>query len=351
MTQRYTPSAARRAFTAITLGVAFQLSACHQAPPPDDAKSADAKATQPADAKAEDAKVEDAKADGEGVTLTMEQVDKLGIVTDSAKAADYTAETSGYGVVVPHDTIAAAVAELTTAELTEKQTHAALARAQSLKGTPGALSAEVEETAGRQSAADAAAQVLAAQRLSAIIGLNPAWKAAENTPMLQELASGKSKLLRATFPLGTIHGQAPKTLRAAHLDAIQSTSPQAALGSKLTSVWNAPADVSIPGRSFFALLKGDDFAEGERLLVWAPGTGPAQAGVLVPASALVISNGKSWCYIEKQPGKYRRVEVNTERPFNDGYVVTEGVPVGAKMVTSAAGLLLARESNSDTDAD
>jgi hypothetical protein len=71
----------------------------------------------------------------------------------------------------------------------------------------------------------------------------------------------------------------------------------------------------------------------------------------VPAAALVISNGKYWCYIEKQPGNYRRVEVNTERPFNDGYVVTDGVPVGAKVVTSAAGLLLARESNSDTDAD
>lgn len=337
MTQRYLPSVARQAFIAATLGVALQMSACHQAAPAGDAKSSDVKA-------------KGGEAD-EGITLTTEQVDKLGIVTEAVKAADYTAETSGYGVVVPHDTIAAAVAELTTAELTEKQTHAALARAQSLKGTPGALSAEVEETASRQSAADAAAQVLAAQRLSAVIGLNPAWKATENTPMLQALASGKFKLLRATFPLGTVQGRAPKTLRAAHLDVIQSTMPPAALGSKLTAVWDAPADASIPGRSFFALLEGGDFAEGERLLVWAPATGPAQAGVLVPAAALVISNGKYWCYLEDQPGHYRRVEVNTERPFSDGYVVTDGVPVGTKVVTTAVALLLARESNSETDAD
>jgi hypothetical protein len=350
MTQRCTPSTAKQALIAVTLGIALQLSACHQAAPADGAKSADAKAAPTSDAKAEDAKAQGGAPD-DGVTLTTEQVDKLGIATEAAKAVDYTAETSGYGVVVPHDTIASAVAELTTAQLTEKQTHAALARAQSLEGTPGALSAEVEETASRQSAADAAAQLLAAQRLSAVIGLNPAWKAAENTPMLQALASGKSKLLRATFPLGTVQVHAPKTLRAAHLDAIQSPSPQAALGSKLTLVWDAPADVSIPGRSFFALLEGGDFAEGERLLVWAPAAGPTQAGVLVPAAALVISNGKYWCYIEKQPGNYRRVEVNTERPFNDGYVVTGGVPVGAKVVTSAASLLLARESNSGTDAD
>ena len=337
MTQRYTPSAARQACIALILGIALQLSACHQAAPADDAKSADAKAKS--------------AAPDEGVTLTTEQVDKLGIVTEAAQAADYTAETSGYGVVEPHDTIAAAVAELTTAELTEKQTHASLARAQSLKGTPGALSAEVEETASRQSAADAAAQVLAAQRLSAVIGLNPAWKAAENTAMLRALASGKFKLLRATFPLGTVQGRAPTTLRAAHLDVLQSTLPQSAPGSKLTSVWDAPADASMPGRSFFALLKQGDFAEGERLLVWAPGAGPAQAGVLVPAAALVISSGKYWSYLEERPGHYRRVEVNTERPLNDGYVVTDGVSVGAKVVTSAAALLLAREANSDTDAD
>ena len=169
--------------------------------------------------------------------------------------------------------------------------------------------------------------------------------------MLQDLAGGKIKLLRTTFPLGTVHGETPKTLRAAHLDAIQSASPQAALGTQLTSIWDAPADVSVPGRSFFALLKGGDYAEGERLLVWAPGAGPAQAGVLVPAAAVVISNGKYWCYVEKTPGNFLRVAVNTDRPLAGGYVVTEGVQAGDKVVTSAAGLLLARETNSAADTD
>ena len=334
MTHRYTPLPLRRILVALTCGTVLGLSGCHQAPAAAEAKPGDAK-----------------EAKAEGVTLPREQVDKLGIVTEPAKSADYTAETVGYGVVVPHDTVATAVAELTTAELTEKQTRAALARAQSLNGTPGALSAEVEETASRQSAADTAAEVLAAQRLSAVIGLTPAWKAAESKVMLQDLADGKVKLLRATFPLGTVHGQAPKTLRAAHLDAIQSASPSAALGTKLTSIWDAPADPSVPGRSFFALLKGGDFAEGERLLVWAPGAGPAQAGVLIPAAAVVISNGKYWCYVEKNPGNYLRVAVDTDRPLAGGYVITEGVELGDKVVTSAAGLLLARETNSDADAD
>lgn len=346
MTHQYIPFPPCRILVAMTCGTVLWLSGCHPASSVGDAKSVDAK-----EAQAPAVKAQQPKAEAEGVALPQEQVDKLGIVTEPATSADYTAEAAGYGVVVPHDTLAAAVAELTTAELTEKQTRAALGRAQSLNGTPGAVSAEVEETASRQSAADAAGELLAAQRLSAVIGLKPAWKAADNKRILQDLADGKITLLRATFPLGTVHGGAPKTLRAAHLEAIQSASPQAALGTKLTSIWDAPADVSVPGRSFFALLKGGEYAEGERLLVWAPGPGPAQAGVLVPAAAVVISDGKYWCYVEKKPGYFLRVAVGTDRPLADGYVVTEGIEPGDKLVTSAAGLLLARETNSDADAD
>ena len=342
MTHRSDRFLPRRLLIAVTCAAALGLCGCHQAPAADEAKTKEAQAPVEPDP---------LKAEAEGVTLTPEQVAKLGIVTEPAISAAYTAETVGYGVVVPHDTVAAAVAELTTAELTEKQTRAALARAQSLNGTPGALSAEVEETASRQSATDTAAQMLAAQRLSAVIGLKPAWKAEQNQSTLRDLAGGKLKLLRATFPLGTVHGQAPTTLRAAHLDAIQSVSPQTALGTELTSIWDAPADASVPGRSFFALLKGSDYAEGERLLVWAPGAGSVQTGVLLPAAAVVISNGRYWCYVEKHPGHYLRIAVDTGRPLARGYVVTEGVELGDKVVTSAAGLLLARETNADTDAD
>ncbi len=43
-------------------------------------------------------------------------------------------------------------------------------------------------------------------------------------------------------------------------------------------VWDAPADSNIPGRSYFALLKGADAGEGERLTVWAP-VGESLSGV------------------------------------------------------------------------
>jgi hypothetical protein len=303
-------------------------------------------------APAADAKADSAEPAGkeEGVTLTAEQVRKVGIVTEPARAVDYAPETVGYGVVVPHDAVATAVAELATAQAAQAQSRAVSARARSLAGTSGALAADVVESAARQEAADKAQLALAERRLSTVIGAALPGSLSGGSA-LQDLASGRIKLLRATFPLGAIRGATPVSLRAARLDAQSPGSGQSDAGWKLSPVWNAPADATLPGRSFFALLKGGDAGEGERLLVWAPGAGPAERGVTVPASAVVISGGRYWCYLQTNPGHYVRREVATDKPLADGYVVTSGIAAGDQVVTAAAGLLLAREMNPSTEAD
>ncbi len=334
-------SAPRRAFAALSYAALLALGGCHKTSgaDPDTAEPKTAGAATKGAAEAE-----------EGVALTADQVQKMGIVAEPAKAADYTAETPGYGVIVAHETIAAAVAEWVSAQATQQQSQAALARSQRLAGTPGAMSADLAESASRQAATDSAAVALAKQRLTGIIGSGYPRGAADGDSVLEQLAGGRIKLLRATFPLGALHGAPPPSLRATHLDAV----PSGALpeqGWKSHAVWDAPADTTLPGRSFFALLKGADAAEGERLLVWAPGAGPVLSGVKIPAAAVVIGNGKNWCYVEKKPGTYLRREVNAERPLADGYFVTEGVAAGDKVVTAAAGLLLARETSPGSDAE
>jgi len=259
------------------------------------------------------------------------------------QSIDYTEETAGYGVVVPHEAIAQAAAEIVTAQATERLSQSALSRAKRLSGTPGAVSADVEETAARQAAVDSAALTLALQRMSSTLGMNPPWKAGENNATLQDLSAGRIKLVRVTFPLGALRGGIPERLRAAH---IGGSKPDKSW--KMNKVWDAPADANVPGRSFFALLKGSDAGEGERLLVWAP-IGDSVAGVVVPETAAVMSEGKYWCYIEKKPGTFQRSEIDTARPVPEGYFVTEGVAAGDKVVTTAAGQLLARESNSGAE--
>jgi multidrug efflux pump subunit AcrA (membrane-fusion protein) len=207
------------------------------------------------------------------------------------------------------------------------------------------MSADVEETNARQAAVDAAALALARQRLSATFGQNPPWGHGGNQALLHALANGSTKLARATFPLGTLPGDTPKTLRASRI----GTAPTGQAW-KLTPVWPAPADAGVPGRSFFAIMRGGDAGEGERIIVWAP-IGSAQSGALIPAEAAVISDNKYWCYVETKSGTFVRTEIDTGRPFENGYFVTDGVKPGDKVVVKAAAQLLAQESNSGAEAD
>ena len=280
-----------------------------------------------------------------GVSLKPEEVESMGIVVTAVTATSHAPEAAGFGVVSPHETIAQAVAELVTAAAAERQSRSALARTQRLTGTPGAMPADAQESAERQATVDQAALLLAQQRLTASFGQNPPWKDNVGSPILRALADGEAKLVRVTFPLGAIGDETPASLRLAHINTAMTGTSWVS-----TAVWNAPADATVPGRSFFALLKGSHIGEGERLLAWAP-TGSPEPGVLVPTSAAVISDSKYWCYVERKPGLFVRTELDTSTPLADGYFVKDGINSGDKIVTISAGLLLARETSPSAAAD
>jgi len=322
--------------SAVCCAALLLSSACHKTQPK---AEADAPA---ADAKDKAAAGEDS---AEGVSLKPDEIVKMGIVATELKATTHTPETIGFGTVMPHEALAQAVAELTTAVAVERQSRSTFARGQRLAGTPGAMPIDTQEAAERQATVDQAALELAKRRLSSTFGQDPPWKNQESSPELAALASGKIKLVRVTFPLGALGDSDPSTLRLAHINA--------APGGKSwesRSVWGAPADASIPGKSFFALLKGGDAGEGEHLLAWAK-VGAAESGVEIPAAAVIISNGQYWCYVEEKPGVFVRTEVDTGMPTVDGYFVKEGVSAGDKVVTASAGQLLAREMNPSTAAE
>ena len=312
------------------------LTGCHRGPDADDrpVAAANAKAAQTDTADAAD-----------GVSLKPEEIEKMGIVTTAAAAALHTPEAAGYGTVVAHETIAQGVAEVETATAVERQSRAALERHRRLAGTPGAMPLETQESAQRQSVVDQAALQLARRRLSSTFGLNPPWRTHVAAPELSALASGTSQLVRVTFPLGALGDHDPVTLRFMPINAVTG-----GRSWKSTEVWRAPADASVPGRSFFAVLHGGDAAEGERLMAWAP-VGAPDSGVELPASAAVVSAGRYWCYVEAKPGVFVRTAIDASMPTDTGYFIKDGVSPGDKVVTAAAGQLLARETNPSMAAD
>jgi hypothetical protein len=304
---------------------------CQRAPPAAAAPAAEAK--------------DKGAPEAEGVTLKPEEIEKAGIKTTTLAAVSHAPESSGYALVATRETIAQAVADLTSAAAVERQSRSALVRARSLAGTPGAMPIEAQEAAERQAAVDHAAFVLAERRLSATYGQNSPWRENYDSPLLGSLARGETKLARVTFPLGALGSAVPAKVRLTHIGETQGSKSIETL-----AVWSAPADAAIPGRSFFAILKGGDASEGERLIAHAA-VGAAENGVVVPYSAVVISGGKYWCYVEEKPGLFVRTEIDPSMPTDDGYFARQGIEPGAQVVTTSAGQLLARETNPSTEAE
>jgi hypothetical protein len=204
---------------------------------------------------------------------------------------------------------------------------------------------ETQEAAERQATVDHAALILARQHLSATYGRSAPWKEDYESRELASLASGETKLARVTFPSGVLASSVPTKLR-----FVRMAEWPGSQGPESTLVWSAPADAAIPGSSFFAVLAGSAVREGERLLARAP-VGAAEAGVVVPLSAVVMADGKYWCYVEDKPGDFIRTEIDDSMPTDMGYFVKGGVRPGAEVVTSSAGALLARELNPHSSGD
>ena len=279
-----------------------------------------------------------------GVTLKAEEAQSLGIITAPARAAQYRAQVAGYGIVTPLDQIAQVDADFLTAQATAAQSQAAANRARSLgTGEEAAVSREVVEAAHSKAAADQAALMLARRKSDAAFGAGAPWHdAARGAAIRARLASGATVLVRVTFPLGTMGSATPPTLLISRMGADKKT-------WTARNVWEAPADPSLPGRGFYALLDGSDLAQNEHVSAAVP-VGAAQSGVSVPAKALVYGENEAWVYLRDKPDHFTRVPIDTAKATPDGYFVRNGVKAGDAIVTDGAGLLMARELNPSTEA-
>ena len=278
-----------------------------------------------------------------GVTITAEESKSLGLATAPAQAASYRAQISGFGLVSSLDAIAQSDADYLTAQAAASQSAAAAARAKDLStGADAAVSREVYETAASKAAADQAALALASRKADSTFGRNAPWHSgAERSAIMARLQSGRTVLVHVTFPLGSFG--IPRSLTISRLNG-------EAKSWMATTIWDAPADPGIPGRSVFALLDGSDLAQGERVTASIP-LGAAQSGVMVPAGALVLGESDAWAYLKTGDNTYLRTKIDISRPMGEGYFVTDGVKPGQPVVTSGAGMLYAHEINPSTEVE
>lgn len=270
------------------------------------------------------------------ITLTGGDVARLGLQTAPLAPASYTPRVHGYGVVMDLTQLAQVDSGLITAQAAVRQSHADVERYRALFAQGGAISRQTLDTAEKQAATDEAGLLLAERNAYVQFGQRAPWLGAHaDKAILQQLTSGKAVLVKATFPLDALGATQPREIAVRHLSAQQD---QQGWNSKI--IWSAPADPTIPGQSFFALIDGSDLQPGEHALVSSP-TGAAMQGVAIPASAVLISEGKPWCYLQIASGEFRRLQIDITRPLPGGYFIA-GNP-GGSVVVRGTGLLLARE--------
>jgi len=276
----------------------------------------------------------------DGVQLDAPAQQRLGIATLAAQSVQHRAEVSGLGQVMGLDVLAQTDAELSSAEAAARSSDAALTRARGLYEADTSVSRQALEAAERQATTDSVQLALARRKSIAAWGRGAPWtSAAQRTALLAKVAAGTSAIVRASFPAdsGTA---AAGAMRIEPLDG----APTAPLSA--ASAWAAPADPTVPGRSYFLIVDAaESLTPGQRVRVFMP-VGPSEAGVVVPAAALVIAQGGTWAYVEGKDGSFVRRAVSLSQPSASGYFTTAVHP-GERVVVQGAGQLLARETGTE----
>lgn len=279
-----------------------------------------------------------------GVAADAALRERLGLALEPLAAATFLPAVEGFGTVLPVEPAIELDAERRTAEAASAASGAALARAEALFAAEQATSLASLEAARHQAALDSIQRQRAESRLALAWGVgSPLAEEGVRRRWLERLASGRATLAQLRFPLGSTLPAGPLTFSVSALGGGASWRAHPA--------WPGPADPALPGPSYLALLTGERLPQpGEALRVWAEG-GPAEVGVLVPATAVLLADGGSWAYVESGE-RLRRRALPLTRPQAGGYFVAQGFQAGERVVVEGAGLLLALETGSlDPDAE
>jgi multidrug efflux system membrane fusion protein len=156
----------------------------------------------------------------------------------------------------------------------------------------------------------------------------------EGSAQLQRALDGTDALIQLTVPGGAGFA-APKTVS---LELPGGVRRQASLVSAFPRL-----DPRIQGRSYLYRASGQPgLSPGLNLVARLP-VGGALQGVVIPASAVVWSEGRAWVYTEVSAGRFSRSPVATDVPVDNGFFAAQGFSPGDKIVTVGAQALLSEE--------
>jgi hypothetical protein len=279
-----------------------------------------------------------------GVSLNEEQRGKLGVELGDVTAATFQPTLDGPARIIDAQTVVVAMADLDKATAEARTSEVALKRSRDLYRADKTVSAETLEAAERQAAADQAQLAVARAHAGLQFGAAPWLVTERREALLGALARGDMLLVSASFPSG-LPAERPGNL------ALRRLGTQIGEFWITTQIWTGPSDPSVPGPTMLGLLSTPTgLSYGERLIA-SVATGPEASGSVVPASAVVLSGGEAWCYVEESDDVLARRRVDLDRPVTQGYFQASGFTPGEHVVVAGGGLLLAREIGGGAESD
>ena len=157
----------------------------------------------------------------------------------------------------------------------------------------------------------------------------------EATSDFERLIQQKNILLQITLPPEIRISSAPQSI-------LVRTGAGATATANLVSP-SPRTDPRIQGMSFFYVTPSQTgFPRGMNVRAYLP-MGEKSQGVLIPDSAALLWQGKTWVYLQRGGEQFIRWEVPTKNPVKDGFFVQEGLKAGDKVVVKGAQLLLSKE--------
>ncbi|AGG89162.1 MULTISPECIES: multidrug transporter [Pseudomonadota] len=289
--------------------------------------------------------------DQTAVTLDTADQKQSGIVVVAQQAMAHRPMLQTFGTVLDvADLIAlrnanvAAQTQVDKAEAALQASHAEYQRLQSLHRDERNISDKVLQAAAAVWHADQAAwraaqaALTAAQQTASQQWGDVLAKAADaNMPLFTRLVTRQQVLVQVVLPATTALAQPPAQAR------VQSVN-----GDFHAATLISPAprtDPRLQGASFFYAVSAEGLLPGMAVTAYLP-SGTSLQGTMIPGSAVVWWQGRSWIYSRNQPDRFVRHALPVDNPVDGGWFVAQGFARGEPIVATGAQLLLSEEQRS-----
>lgn len=276
------------------------------------------------------------------VELKVDLQQILHLKIESVSAASAPPELTGSGRVLDPTTFASMVSEWAVARAAAQASDQELERTKilqkqntaSLRALQSAESTAMRDRLGVDAIRD---------RISLSWGRGIA-RRSDLTVLLRALTAQDRVIVRVDLPAGEAPSAPPRRARLAALSDADKTIDAEFLGP-------APAtDPQLQGQGFLFLTHQNalNLTPGAAVTAYLELGGDAQEGVLVPASALLRHDSQIWVYTQGSETRFVRTRVLLGPAIPNGWLITEGVRAGDRVVTQGAQVLLSEELKPQT---